>query len=179
MRVFRKLLKKKDGATAIEFALIGLPFFALFLSCFEMGMVFIRMAMLDHAVNTTSKSVYIGAVTQGLANNTVSSDDLEQDICDVVGIVVPNCTDNITIELTEISSLVDLPATNAVCRDEGDDFEPVVNFSPGAANSIVFMRACVTTDVYTPGLGFGLALSKTDNDRFEMISSMAFMNEPF
>ncbi|XYK78564.1 MAG: TadE/TadG family type IV pilus assembly protein [Labrenzia sp.] len=179
MRVLRSFLKKKDGATAVEFALIGLPFFALFLSCFEMGLLFIRMAMLDHAVNTTSKSVYIGTVTQGLANNTVSSDDLEQDICDLVGVVVPNCANNITIELTEIDNLVDLPDTDAACRDEGDEFEPVVNFNPGAGTSIVFMRACVTTDVYTPGLGFGLELSKTDNNRFEIISSMAFMNEPF
>ena len=29
MRVLRSLLKKKDGATAVEFALIGLPFFCV------------------------------------------------------------------------------------------------------------------------------------------------------
>jgi hypothetical protein len=179
MRILRSFLKKKDGATAVEFALIGLPFFALFLSCFEMGLLFIRMTMLDHAVNTTSKTVYIGAVTKGLADNTVSREDFEDDICEIVGLVVPDCVNNLTIELIEISSLIDLPETDAVCVDTSNDFKPVVTFNPGSASSIVFMRACLTTDVYTPGLGFGLALSKTANNQYEMVSSMAFMNEPF
>ncbi|WP_306150603.1 MULTISPECIES: TadE/TadG family type IV pilus assembly protein [unclassified Roseibium] len=179
MYLFRRFWTKRDGATAIEFALIGMPFFLLFLSCFEMGLLFIRMTMLDHAVNTTSKTVYIGAITQGLADNTVSREDFEEDICEIVGLVVPDCVNNLTIELIEISSLIDLPDTDAVCVDASSDFRPVVTFNPGSANSIVFMRACLTTDIYTPGLGFGLALSKTVNNRYEMVSSMAFMNEPF
>ncbi|MCV0429320.1 MAG: hypothetical protein K5905_28060 [Roseibium sp.] len=154
-------------------------FFLLLLSLFEIGLLFVRMAMLDFAVTRVSKSIYIGSVSSEVAKGEYTQADIKADVCKLMGALVPECNREITVELREISSIARLPNTNAKCRDSQTNVNPSVTFNPGGSRSVVFMRVCVTVDLLTPGLGFGLALPKTDTNRHEVISAAAFMNEPF
>ena len=178
-RLLAALSRDKRGVTSVEFALLAPVFFAMLFSLFEVGILLTRMAMVDHAVNVVSKQVYTGVVTKGVETGTLSQSDLEAAVCDVTGMVIPDCASEITVELTEITSLSELPTSDATCEDASLDLDPAVNFNPGVANSVVFMRVCLTVDLITPGLGFGLNLAKTSTDRYELISSAAFLNEPF
>lgn len=163
------------GTAAIEFALLGPLHLALILSMMEAGLLFAKIALLDHAMGRASKFIYTGAAAGG----TVTSADIEEFICDYVGIFMGECTGNITVELTPISDFNAPPDAAAVCRDTDVDLEPTVAFSGGAPNAIMYMRTCITTDVITPGLGLGLALTKTDGNKYQLVSAMAFANEPF
>ncbi|EFO32306.1 putative TadE family protein [Roseibium sp. TrichSKD4] len=91
----------------------------------------------------------------------------------------PSCQSNLTIELTPVASYTDLPASDAVCHDKDVPIKPAVDFNPGGGSTIIFMRACMTVSILTPGFGLGLALPKTNSDRHQLISSTTFMNEPF
>ena len=163
------------GTVAIEFGLIAPVFLALVLSMLELGWTMTRIALIDNAVAQASKFVYIGAATSG--NPTQAQ--LEQFICDEA-LVIHNCANNITVELTVISDFQSPPDWDAPCVDSDDvSIAPVVGYSPGGSGDIVFMRVCITTDLFTPGLGMGLALTRTDGGRTQIISSLAFMNEPF
>ena len=177
--LFRTLTRDCAGVTAVEFALIAPVFFAMLFSLFEVGLLLTRMAMVDHAVNVVSKQVYTGEVTEGINTGTISQTDIEKAVCGVAATVIPNCESEITVELTEISSMSSLPSEGAKCEDATLELNPSVTFNPGRGNSIVFMRVCMTVDLLTPGLGFGLRLPKTNTGRFELISSAAFLNEPF
>jgi len=177
--LLRGLLRDKSGVTAVEFALLAPVFFAMLASLFEVGLLLTRMAMVDHAVNVVSKQVYTGEVSKGVAAGTITQSDLEAAVCDVTSTVIPNCQSEITVELTEITSLSSLPSDDAACKDATLELNPSVTFNPGVGNSIVFMRVCLTVDLLTPGIGFGLKLPQTDTGRFELISSAAFLNEPF
>ncbi|WP_162009353.1 TadE family protein [Labrenzia sp. CE80] len=166
--------------TAIEFAIIAPVFFMILFSTFEAGLLFTRLAMLDNAVSILAKSIYIGELADGIDDGTTSQDDVEKMVCAELYIVMPDCDENITVELTEVTSLYSLPTTDAECIDSMDlEINPAVTFDPGGSGSNVFMRVCTTVDVLTPGLGLGLALTKTSTDRFELISSTAFRNEPY
>ncbi len=178
-RLLKALSRDKRGVTAVEFTLLAPVFFAMILSLFEIGILFTRIAMVDHAVNVVSKMVYTGQVTEGVAAGTISQSDIEAAVCDITGVVIPDCESEITVELTEITSLSALPTSDAACEDATLDLDPAVTFNPGVANSVVFMRVCLTVDLITPGLGFGLSLIKTSTNRYELISSAAFLNEPF
>jgi len=175
----KRLLRDRNGVTAIEFAFIAPVFFAMIFSLFEAGLLFTRMAMVDNAVSVISKEVYTGTVSKGVENGTYSQEDIEKAVCAETGSVIRNCENEITVELTEISSLSSLPASDAACRDSSLALSPAVTFNPGAANSIVFMRVCVTVNLITPGLGLGLNLTKTGTRRYQLVSSTAFLNEPF
>lgn len=174
-----RLVQDKRGATAVEFAIIGPVFLAMLLSLLEMGLLYTRLTMLDHAVGVVSKSVYTGVVSSGVSGGTVTQDDIIKTVCDNGAYVVFDCENNITVEMTEIASLNDIPTTDATCTDSSLTVKPTVTFDPGSTNSVVFVRVCAAVDVLTPGLGLGLSLSKTDNNKFELVSSTAFMNEPF
>lgn len=174
------LIKDKRGVTAIEFAIIAPVFFMILFSTFEAGLLFTRLAMLDNAVSILSKSIYIGALADGIDDGTISQDDVEKMVCEEVYVVMPSCDEDITVELTEVTSLDSLPTSDVECIDSMDlEFNPAVTFDPGGSGSNVFMRVCITVDLLTPGLGLGLALTKTSTDRFELISSTAFRNEPY
>lgn len=163
------------GATAVEFALVGPVFFALILSIIEMGLVMMKITFLDGAVESATKIVYTGAANDG----TVSQQDLAEFICDNVHLF-SNCEQNITVELTPVNMFGNSPTTDPTCTDSSDatTLNPVVDFNPGGASQIMFMRVCITTNVIAPGLGVGLGLSQ-GNNRQQVVSQSAFLNEPF
>lgn len=171
----KKLNEDKNGVAAMEFTLLAPIFFAIIFGIIEMGYLFLKINMLNNAVAVVSKVVYTGAAADG----TVTYEDIEESICDNIYFSGPNCAGNLHIELTEISSFSDFPTTAAECEDTDVNLTPSVSYNPGSAKSIIFMRACFMTDILMPGLAFGLHLEKTDNNKYALISSTAFVNEPF
>ncbi len=169
--LFKPFWRSENGATAVEFAMVGPIFFALLFSMLETGWMMAKTAILDEAVAKASRQIYTGQAPTKAA--------LEAAICNEA-FVFSDCINNINVETTVISDFSSPPTTAVECLDSSDStFTPTVTYSTGADSQIMFMRVCVTTEVMTPGLGVGLALGKTDTGRFQLVSSTAFMNEPF
>ncbi|PLX34390.1 MAG: pilus assembly protein [Hyphomicrobiales bacterium] len=55
----------QSGVTAVEFALIAPPFFALLLALFEVGLVFFSGSVLENAVNDAARLIRTGQAQQG------------------------------------------------------------------------------------------------------------------
>jgi hypothetical protein len=172
---WRRFQKDEKGVTAIEFALLAPIFFTILFSIFELGYTFTKVAMVNHAVSVASKDIYIGSASLG----TLTYDEIEQSICDNITIAGDDCTNNLVLELTEISDASDLPDTDAVCEFTDIAIKPTVAYDPGGSNSTIFMRVCFVTDIMIPGLGFALHLPETTDDKYSIITSTAFVNEPF
>ncbi len=175
-RLFRDFAADRSGAMeALEFAIVGPTFIAMIMSLFEMGMMMTKIALLDYAVSDASKFIYTGAVQDG----TPTQAEIADYICDKA-IVFAGCKSNIAVELTAISDFSAPPNDDAPCVDsDSEELDPVVSYGTGNGSTIMYMRVCVTTDVFTPGLGVGLNLAKTDTGRAQVVSAVAFMNEPF
>lgn len=171
-----RLTKNQSGATAVEFALIAPVFFALIFSLFETGWLFTKIALADNAVEQVGRDIYTGAA---LADATITQDSLKQEICDNV-VIINDCMENIALEVRTISSFSDIPVGGETCRDSASGtIQPAATYSPGSSSEISFVRVCITTEILTPFIGVGLALPKNGNDRFEIVSNLAFANEPF
>lgn len=171
MRFFRRFLNHNKGATAIEFTLIGPIFLAMLFSMIEVAWLMTRMVMVNHAVQVASKQVYIG--------QNISRTDLENLVCDEARLIA-NCPSNINIEAIQIGAFTDIPTNDAECKDSGDpDFNPVSTYSTGGGGEIVFLRVCLAIELVTPGLGFGASLPQLENGKFAIVSTTAFLNEPF
>ena len=182
--IMLKLFKKKwcgyncdrEGSAAVEFALIAPVFFAFVFGLLEAGFLMIRIALADNAVDQTGRQIYTGAA---VSDGVVAQETLKQDIWDRISLF-RDCMNNITLEAITITSFDDIPDNDATCRDDTNTtFKPSVTFDPGGASEIVFVRVCLTADVMTPFLGFGLSLPLNDNGRHEVVSSIAFVNEMF
>ena len=173
-RKLRQLSKSNSGAAAVEFALISPLFFAFIFSMFEAGLLFTRIALVEDATRTASRQIYTGAAQNG----GVSQDDLKQVICDnTYGFL--SCEDSITLEVRPINNFSSIPTNAAICDESGDDLNPIVQYTPGTPSQTIFVRVCVTVPVLTPGLGLGLALTKTANNNYAIVTSFAFESEPF
>ena len=166
---------RENGVSAIEFAIVGPIHLALMLSILEIGLICTRISLLENAMAKASKFIYTGAA----AGDIVTRADLENFICDQIGVFVVACEDNISLDLVPITDLQTTAVTAMECRDAAVDIEPAVQFEPGVGSSIVLMRVCITADVFVPGMGYGLAMTKTENNRYQIISTTAFVNEPF
>jgi Flp pilus assembly protein TadG len=174
-RLLRRFRGDYKGVTALEFALVGPLHIALILGLIESGLLFAKMAMLDFAAAGAAKFVYVGSASGG----AVTQEDIEEFVCTRAGMFASDCAENIAVELQPLGDFTDDPGQAATCKDSDLEVQPTVQYTPGSGGSIVLMRLCLSTKVITPGLGVGLALDKTDTGKYQLISAMAFMNEPF
>ncbi len=170
----KRLGRNNAGAAAVEFALVSPLFFAFIFSLFEAGLLFTRIALVEDATRTASRQIYVGAAQSG----GITQNDLKQLICDeTYGFI--QCGDSITLEVQTLSGFGGIPDTNATCDESDDEITPVVEYTPGAGSDTVFVRVCVTVPILTPGLGLGLALPKSANNKYAIVTSFAFESEPF
>jgi len=163
--------RSDGGATAVEFAIIAPVFFAMIFSLLELGLVFLRIASLDNALSASARLVYTG--------QTPSQIQLEDAICDRV-LFMSNCRENITVEVSVVSDFLAPPGNDIACRDsESTSFSPAVRYDTVGSAQIAFMRVCLSTSLIAPGMGLGLSLPKTDTDKYQIVSSTAFLSESF
>lgn len=169
--------RSRRGSAGIEFAIIGPVHIALMLGMIETGMILAKTTLLDLGVSAATKYVYVGAAASG----TVTRADIKNEVCKFVSKLQPDCYENLIVELTEITDFGDTPENAVQCQEAGadDDIEPTVTFRPGGSSDIMYMRICLTTNIMFPGVGAGLALTKTTEGNYEIVSSTAFVNEPF
>ena len=59
------------GATAVEFAMISIPFLALLFAIFELGAIFLASSAIDAAVEQAARQIRTGQL-QGTANNNAA-----------------------------------------------------------------------------------------------------------
>ena len=166
-----RLKRDQNGATAIEFAMIGPILIVIIFSLLELSWLIIKMLLLDNAVEVAAKQIYIGNVPDRAAFESLICDNLP---------LFNNCSELVNIEAVEIAGFGDIPSSEPECRDSGEDsFTPTATYTTGTSSAIVFLRVCVTAPLFTPGLGFGTALPKQPDGSFAIVSSTVFMNEPF
>jgi len=164
------------GMAAVEFALIAPVFFALMFGIIETGWLMIKISLVDNAVEAVGRDIYTGAA---VSDATITQDSLKTQICNMVPIV-KDCEQNIALEVTTITGFDSIPTSGTTCRDSSDSaIQPKATYSPGSGSSTSFVRVCVTTGVLAPFIGAGMNLTKNANGNFEIISMIAFANEPF
>ena len=175
-RILRKLRKDKSGVSAIEFAMLFPVILALTFFVLESSWYFTRVILFDNSVRQVTRDIYINSV----GSSGLTATDLEKQICDNFILSGSDCETKLVLELTEVANLAALPTNDAECitfNSNEQVVRPVVNFDVGISSSNIFLRACYSTEFFFPGLGFALNVATTD-DRHNIISSTAFVNEP-
>ncbi len=63
-------LRNPDGATAVEFAMIGVPFLALLCAIFQTGLIYFEAAQLQEATQAGSRAILTQSAATGLTYGT-------------------------------------------------------------------------------------------------------------
>lgn len=163
--------RDERGATAVEFALLALPFFALLGAILETAIVFLASQILDSAVNDSSRLIRTGQAHQ----NDYTEETYRGAICDsLYGMF--DC-DQLKIKVTEISDFTTAATTADIVDEDTGDWELVESYDHGDGSSIVLVEAYYKWPTYLDFFGFNLA-STADNTRL-LAGVRVFRNEPF
>jgi Flp pilus assembly protein TadG len=167
----------RGGTTALEFAILSLPFWLFTLFLFELGFDFYVQLALDYAVQQGARTLQTGAGSAATSATTFKTDC----VCPAVAGFL-NCA-QITLTAYPVST-ADF-YTNATA---GGGYAPVTGgtlntgswtFATGAPNAPMFLQA-----IYTSASIVGMLLpamsAKSGNARVHVTtSSVGFLNEQY
>jgi Flp pilus assembly protein TadG len=168
MRTFGR---DQDGATAVEFAIVSVPFFALMFAILETALVFFGAQALETAVGTSGRLIRTGQAQQQAMNTETFKDT----ICDQV-FKIFDCADGLKLDVRTYPTFAALTFADPIDEEGNLDIEDF-DFDIGEANEIVVVRAYYEWPTYVTGLGTDLR--NLANGKHLISAAAAFRNEPF
>lgn len=168
----RRFFRGDGGSVTAEFVIMFPVFVFLFLSSVEFGIYSLRQSMLERALDITVRTVRINT------GDDLSHDGLKDEICANVG-MVPDCATTLRLEMISVDPRAwqGLPF-GADCVDRAAAVSPVRNFSPGQANDLMLLRACVSFEPIFPSTGLGFYFKKNTAGDSYITARSAFVQEP-
>ena len=172
MQKLRRYKDEDEGSATVEFVLVFSFLIVFVFAFFELGWLMSRQMMLDRGIDIAMRDVRLGRP------NAALHDTLRDKICEHSKIL-KNCRNDLVVELVRMDISSSYPRNEPNCRDRTDyGINPVISYTPGGREEIMFVRACMIIDPIFPGMGIGLQLPKDTSGGFQMVSYSAFMNEP-
>jgi Flp pilus assembly protein TadG len=171
-RSFSDLLRRRDGATAVEFALIAVPFFWIMFAIAEIACISLVQTSLDAAVVETARTIRTGQAQA--ANQNAAA--IKKAVCDyITKLMTVDCRSNLFIDVRRYTDFDDVAMPNPV---RGGNVDPTrLAFQPGAASEVVLVRSYYNWQLLTPL--FGDFFSNLTPGRRLVVSTAMFRNEPF
>jgi Flp pilus assembly protein TadG len=171
-RFANRLAQQRDGSAAVEFALIALPFLALVMGILEIGMYYVVSTTLENATEDAARQIRTGQFQNG---STVTAAGFVTQICSELTWLSSSCPSNLFVDVRTYTSYTAIAEPTPISNRQIT--QASLTFSPGAAGSIVMVRAFYQWQLFTPGLDMMVA---TLNGGSTLITATsAFKNEPY
>jgi Flp pilus assembly protein TadG len=169
LRGFRR---DRRGATAIEFAMLALPFALLSFAILETTVSFTAQQVVGNAAERIGRQIRTGQLT---IDNT-SEAQFRALICDEISLIVGAGCPELEFDLQNYTKFSDVPTTIPYGPD-GDIDTSSFKYDPGGEETInslrIFYRWPVMTDVMKP------SMANLPNGNRLLFSTTTWQNEPF
>ncbi|NQE64000.1 TadE/TadG family type IV pilus assembly protein [Caulobacter sp. RHG1] len=166
VRTTGRFARAESGATAVEFALVAIPFLTLIFAIIELGLVLVISLTLESAVIDVGRTIRTGeAQTAG-----TSAAAFKTAVCNKMLPIGGNCATSLQID---VQTFADYTTTNTA--NDGDT-PKTMTWKPGVPGSVVLIRAYYTWPLITPLLQTGL---QSSNGKRVLYAATAFTNEPY
>lgn len=162
--IANKFIRDEAGATAVEFAIICLPFFLLIFCIIEVALGFFAGAALDASVKNVSRDIRTGrAQVEGLGQA-----EMKRRICEQL-LDLFDCSKSLRLDVSTVSNMA------AAANQVKDDAHTA--FSLGNAGDYVVVRAALPWNF---GSAFLSPATREPASVGHFLSSATlFRNEPF
>jgi len=168
----RRFARGEKGTAALEFVLSVPILMSIFAASFESGLLMLRSILLEQAVDRTMRELRLGHYPLPTA------DLLKEEIC-LRGVILQDCIDNITIEMTRINTTTwAMPASGIQCVDREEEVTPVTALQIGQQNDVMLVRICIVQDAIFPLATLGAALPTDSLGGYALVSTTAYVTEP-
>lgn len=169
-RGWRGFIRRRDGAVAVEFAMIAVPFFALLFAILETALLFFAGQILETGVYNASRQIRTGqAQSQGF-----TAAQFRDAVCGEI-LAVLDCDNDIVVDVRTYANFDSADLSTPIDADGNFTFTPT--YDPGSRNDIVVVRAFIEWPTIVPDLGNNL--SNLANGNRLLAAAATFRNEPF
>lgn len=146
--LLRRFFARRDGATAIEFAFLSLPFFMIVFASLETFVAFSAEQLLVNANEVMARKIRTGEIRPGYKD-----EDFRKAFCDEIAILMPCSADELKkpgklwLDVRSFAKFSDIPKSIPV---NGTDLDTsAFKFAPGGKKSINIVRAYYRWDIMT------------------------------
>ncbi|WP_174299856.1 TadE/TadG family type IV pilus assembly protein [Caulobacter sp. S45] len=183
VRDARGWLRDRRGATAVEFAIIGAPFFFMIFSILQLAMYFMVQVTLDNATANAARQLRTGQVIADGNSDTSGKQAFMTAVCNNMSWLQSQCQSGVTSPGGTQYLVVDVRQLGAYSNAAGN---PTLNaggnaptnscYYSGSAGSAVEMRAYYRWQMIVPELMS--SLQTFANGVAELQSTEVFQIEP-
>lgn len=167
--LLKRFRRRTSGATAVEFAIVALPFFTLLFAILELAMVFVGTTVLDNSLINAARQIRTGQAQTA----SMTQAQFRQTICDGIAPLL-SCDERLVIDVRRFNSFGGI--TTPPPLDEDGNFAGGDAFEPGAAGDIIIARAFYAWPLMSPT---SFVFANMNGDAHMISTATAFRNEPF
>ncbi len=167
-RSARAFLRAGDGTSAVEFAIIALPFIAILFVTLQTSILLMAQEELETAVEKAGRLVLTGRAPSTQAQ-------FATDVCGYLTALF-NCN-NLMINMQTADAFADAsPAAPTLTFNASGQVTNTWSYQPGSAGQIVVLQVMYQWPVFARLLGFNM--SNLSNGNYLLIATSVFKNEP-
>ncbi|NEI68645.1 pilus assembly protein [Rhizobium lusitanum] len=188
----RGFVRSRDGAAAIEFALLAIPYFLIVFAIIETFVAFTAEQIVSNAVDTLSRQIRTGQITVD-PNKTsyTTTQQFRQAFCNEISVLI-TCSSsevqtpaNLYLDVKTYTSFASMPTTipRKSSTDPYSDLDTTgFTFTPGGSKSLNMVRAYyrwqIITDLLRPYLT-NVRPSDGSASVYLIVATAAFQNENY
>lgn len=174
--LLRRARRDQRGATALEFALLAMPFFLFMFGIMGIGLQFFTTNALEHGVESAARKIRTGQAQK--ANKKLS--EFRQMVCDAAGTYI-DCDSSLVVHVQSATSWSGIVpksclTNNALTAASGNQSSALTTAS-GTAEAVVLVTVCYEWKL-AQSLRF-LAMSNMPNGSALIQAAATFRTEPY
>ena len=162
------------AATAVEFALIALPFVMLLIGIVEIGMVFMVATALESATDVAARQIRVGTLQTAATAPTAAA--FKTSVCNNMVWMSGACTANLEVDVRTFTQFQGVSLPNPVSSGALLP-QNQLQFSLGGPGSIVLVRTYMPWTLMAPVLD--KMATQTSSGQIIINATTAFRNEPY
>lgn len=147
-RLLRRLGRDRSGSTAVEFAIIAMPFLAMTFALLETGITLASAMVLENSVSRASRKLYTGEFQKANAATSDPSqlaDLFKKEVCQSVSLF--DCLGTLKVDVRPFS---EFPTGDMSVKIINREIDPSFGgFQPIKSGDIVLVRAAAGRTVIT------------------------------
>ena len=159
----------RSGVTAVEFALVAVPFFTLTFGIVEVGLVHLANRLLDNAVVSSAR-----LIRTGQAHGNLDQEQFKQSVCDYMPSFMCD-TKKIYVDVQSVPDFASAGSTS-VLYDEDGNLKDETSYDIGGASEIVVVNVVYKWPMITSIFKFDPG---DHGGERHLTSTMVFRNEPW
>lgn len=169
-RLLRRFRRNRNGASALEFAIVAPIFLALLFAIIETALMFFASQVLETVTQDAAREILTGQAQK----SNMSQAQFATYVCGQVPALF-NCN-NLSIDVESYNSFSAISFPNQIDA-HGNFISSNLGYNPGGPGCIVLVRVFYPWQLFVTGLGYNI--SNMSNNQRLLMATAAFQNEPY